>query len=151
MDTVHETRNGRRETSFGQVSLEFMVIIGFIIMLFIPLVFFIYYKTSELNNGIEGLESRLVSSKLAFISNSLGFLGDRNSLKVEITLPEMVRSLEFNTLGEGGEVLITMKDGTQISQVTSFPFAGTGSYAGGAVYKLEFISQNGTIYVLPSS
>lgn len=135
----------------GQVSVELMVVIGFIIMLFIPLIMLIYYKASELNTDIEGLESRLLVSKLAFISNSLGYMGDVNSLKAEFLLPEKVRSLEFKRLGQGGEVLITLKDGSQISQVTKFPFNSEKKYSGGSNYKLEFYSYGGEIIVTQSN
>ncbi len=135
----------------GQVSTELLVIIGFVVLLFIPLVLYVYYKTAELNMGIEGMQSRLLSSKLAFISNSLGSMGSGNSLKVEFTLPERVHSLEFKPLGTGGKVLITLQDGSQVSQVTRFPFSSNQTYGGGINYKLELVSDNGTITVTPSS
>lgn len=135
----------------AQVSVELMVIISFVVLLFIPLVLFVYHKTTELSAGIEGMESRLLSSKLAFIANSLGSMGDQNSLKIEVTLPQTVRQLSFSKLGNGGEALITMKDGNQISQITIFPFESNRNYSGGASYKFEFVSQNGTIQVSTSS
>ncbi len=146
-----KTQNPKPRVVRGQVSTELLMIIGFVVLLFIPLVLFVYYKTSELNIGIEGLESRLLSSKLAFISNSLGSLGDGNSLKVEFTLPAHVRTLEFRSIGEGGEVMITLVDGSQLSQVTSFPFNSSRIYMGGTAYKLEFLSQNRMISVMQSS
>ncbi|VVB98573.1 Uncharacterised protein [uncultured archaeon] len=137
----------------GQVSTELLVIVGFVVLLFIPMVLFVYYKTGELNNGIEGMQSKLIASKLGFIANALGSMGDNNALKVEFTLPERVRSLEFRkwTPGEGGEVLITLNDGTQISQVTAFPFESNRTYDSGLSYKLEFLSQGGEILVTPSN
>lgn len=134
----------------GQVSTELLVVVGFIVLLFIPLVLFAYYKTGELNAGIEAMQSRLLSTKLAFIANALGSLGDDNSLKVELALPERVRSVQFRELGAGGEVLVTMDDGSEISQVTRFPFSSNESYAGGVDYKLEFVSKNRTIFVTQS-
>jgi hypothetical protein len=140
-------------TTKGQVSTELLVIVGFVVLLFIPMVLFVYYKTGELNTGIEGMEGRLLASKLAFISNALGSMGDNNALKVEFTLPARVRTLEFRRWdpGLGGEVLITMKDGSQISQVTTFPFESNRTYTSGLAYKLEFLSQGGEILVTPSN
>lgn len=135
----------------GQVSVELLVVIGFIIVLFIPLIIFVYFKTAQLNADIGGMQSRLLVSKLAFISNSLGYMGDANSLKVEFLLPEGVKSLEFRSLGQGGEVLITLRDGSQVSQVTGFPFAAGKPYPGGSNYKLEFYSQGGSISVRESA
>ncbi|MDD5337624.1 MAG: hypothetical protein PHS02_04025 [Candidatus ainarchaeum sp.] len=135
----------------GQVSTELLVVIGFVVLLFIPLIMVVYYKTNELNRDIGGMQSRLLTSKLAFIANSLGYLGSGNSLKSEFSLPEGVRTLEFNTLGNGGEVRITLADGSQISQVTSLPFDSPGEYAGGGSYKLEFLSKGGKIYVTKSA
>ncbi len=145
-----ETRNAPR-SSKGQVSTELLVIVGFVVLLFIPLVLFVYYKTGELNGGIEGLEGRLLSSKLAFISNSLGSMGDGNYMKVEFSLPERVHTLEFRSVGQGGEVLMTMDDGSQVSQVTRLPFNSTRMYAGGLSYKLEFRSEGGLVQVSQSS
>ncbi len=137
-------------TTKGQISIELMTIIAFVVLLFIPLVLFVYYKTSELNAGIEGMESRLISSKLAFMANALGSMGDENALKAEISLPPSVRTLEFKNLTSGGEVLVTLTDGSQISQITIFPFKYS-KYSGGASYKLEFVSQGGAVSVAQSS
>lgn len=139
----------------GQVSVELLVVVGFIVLLFIPLLLFVYYKAGELNRGIQMLQGRLLSSKLAFIANSLGYLGDGSSLKAEFLLPDQVSKLEFKDYAEsgstGGEVLITLQDGSQVSQVTQFPLSSAQSYGGGANYKLEFLSENGKIMVSPSN
>ena len=136
----------------GQVSTELLVVIGFVVLLFIPLIMLVYYKTSELNRDIDGMQSRLLTSKLAFIANSLGYMGSGNALKSEFTLPDRVRTLEFRPLGAGGgEVLITLSDGSQVSQVTSFPFDSPAKYSGGNSYKLEFFSNGGVIYVKSSA
>lgn len=141
-----DCRTGRMNSK-GQVSTELLVIIGFVLMLFIPLLFYTYYKTRELDLEIAGMESRLISSKLAFIANSMGSLGDGNSIKIEVSLPAHVRTLNFINHSTGGEVKIILWDENQISQVTTFPFNETNSYSGGANYKLEFISNNGKITV----
>ena len=135
----------------GQVSVELLVVIGFVVVLFIPLLIFVYYKTNELNKDIDGLQSRLLSSKLAFIANSLGYLGGGSSMKTEFLLPDRVSTLQFRPLGDGGEVLITLNDGSQVSQVTEFPFESPAIYQGGINYKLEFVSNGGEITVRPSS
>lgn len=134
----------------GQISTELLVIIIFIIMLFIPAIIYVYYKTTELNENVESLKAKLFSSKLAYTANSLGFMGEGNALKVEFTLPPSVRSLEFKDWGQGGEVLITLNDGTQLSQFTKFPLKSSDTYPGGADYKLEFVSENGEISIYPS-
>ncbi len=134
----------------GQVSIELLAIVGFIMLLFIPLILFMHYKTNEMNVNMASSQSFFISSKLASIANSVGSMGDGSALKVEFILPAQVKTLYFGKLGNGGEVMFVMNDGSQISQITRFPFNSTRNYSGGAGYKLEFLSQNGSILVLLS-
>ena len=136
----------------GQVSTELMIIIGFIIIIFIPMVVILYYKSAEISLDMDGLQNKLVASKLAYAANSLGYMGPGSALKIEFFLPLSVNTINFRSAGSGGEVTIYRKDGTQISQVTGFQLNATPSnYSGGNNYKLEFYSKNGQIFISPSN
>lgn len=134
----------------GQVSTELLVIVGFIVLLFIPLMVMIYFKSAQLNSDLGDIQSRLLVSKIAFAANSIGSMGSDNALKLEIYLPNSVKTLEFRSEGSGGEVLINSTDGSQISQVTKFPFNAPQSYPGGVGYKFEMSSDHGIITVAKS-
>lgn len=141
----------RRPALRGQLSMELMIIIGFIVLIFIPLIVFVYYKSAAINSDVDGLQAHLLSTKLAYAANSLGSMGSGSALKMEFSLPATISTLEFRRVGDGGEVIITKPDGSQISQVSRFPFASMKNYSGGSNYKLELYSDNGTIYVRPSN
>ncbi|MBU0586482.1 hypothetical protein KJ780_03150 [Candidatus Micrarchaeota archaeon] len=131
----------------AQANMELMIIVGFIILLFIPLIVLVYYKSEEINSDIEAMHARTLSSKLAYATNSIGAMGDGTALKMEFYLPRNVQTLEFKSLGSGGEVLINMSDGTQISQVTRFPISSPRVYMGGMNQRIELYSENSQVKV----
>jgi hypothetical protein len=137
--------------SKGQVSVELFVVIGFVLLLFIPLIFLMYYKTSQLNTDISGMEGRLISSRLASIANSVGSLGDGSALKAEFTLPAGASRIEFRSLGTGGEVFLRMDDGSTYSDVTVLPLSSDVNCTSGITYKLEFLATGGKIKISQSS
>ena len=59
----------------GQVSTELMIIIGVILVVFIPLIVAMYFKTSEINNALETSQAQLAVGRMANIANSMGNLG----------------------------------------------------------------------------
>lgn len=127
--------------------MELLIIVGFVMLLFIPLILIVSHKTNEMDVDMKASQSHLILSKFTYIANSLGSMGEGSALKFELTLPEQVKTLHFRALGDGGEVMLTTNDGSQISQITRFPFNSTQNYSGGTAYKFEFLSQNGYIVI----
>ena len=59
----------------GQLSIELIVIIGLVLVIFIPLLVMVYYKSNEANEEIALHQAELSVFRLAYLANSVGSLG----------------------------------------------------------------------------
>ncbi len=108
----------------GQISTELMVIIAAILVIFIPLLFTIYLKSTESYEQLYQVQAELVSTRLAYLINSVGNLGTDSSVVAEIFIPPRVKKVEVRNLGGGGEVIVqasTRSGDTDIVDTVRFP------------------------------
>ena len=96
----------------GQVSTELMIIIGAILVIFIPLLVTVYFKTGEANDTMEAEQSQHAVSRLANTINSIGNLGEGAFMRTEVFIPKNARQISFYSVGRGGEVTFKIIDGT---------------------------------------
>ncbi len=110
--------------SKAQISIELMVMIAAILVIFIPLLLSVYFKTNESNEQLFQVQSELMSTRLSNLINAVGNLGQNSSLRAEIFVPNNVKLIELNNLGRGGEVLVkisTSSGDTDIVDIVKFP------------------------------
>ena len=112
----------------GQVSTELIIIIGVILVLFIPVLITIYLKATEANEQIASFQSDIALSRLANTVNSIGQLGEDAYTIAEVHIPAEAEKIEFNNFGEGGEIVIQVQLEGSISElveVVKFPMAAS--------------------------
>lgn len=111
----------------GQVSTELLIIVGLILVLFIPVLITIYLKAAEANDRIASLQASIALSRLASTANAVGSLGGGAYAVAELYVPGQVQSIEFNPLGEGGEIVFSIRQQNETSEVVDvvkFPLRG---------------------------
>lgn len=111
----------------GQISTELMMIVGLILILFIPVLITIYTKALETHEKIGSLQSSIALSRLAGLINTIGALGQGAHVLTDIYVPANIESIGFQSLGEGGEVVFSMRQGNETSEyaeVVKFPLDG---------------------------
>ncbi|MCK4319312.1 hypothetical protein KAW38_01950 [Candidatus Micrarchaeota archaeon] len=106
----------------GQVSTELLLVVGFVLLLFIPLLFIMYQQTDALIEGFSYLHAHLAVHRLAYLINSVGYMGDGSSIVLTIYLPHNVESLEVRSsdLSAGSEVMVKLSKGDSIAVPVSF-------------------------------
>ena len=114
------------KTSFikAQVSTELLIIIGAILVIFIPLLLTVYFKTTEANETLASLQIEISASRLANLINSIGNLGEGSSIRTEIFIPQNVKKIDIHSLGRGGEVVFKVSKQTgdsEIVEIVKFP------------------------------
>lgn len=92
----------------GQVSTELLVIVGLILVVFIPLLVMVYFKSEEANQQIASYEAELAVSRLAYLANAVGSLGTNTSIYMDVYLPDDMASLTTSRVGNGGEIVMLM-------------------------------------------
>ncbi len=93
----------------AQVATEFLVIIVLVLVVFIPLLVFVYLKTNEANAQIGEYQAELAALRLAYLANSVGALGSNTSIIAEVYIPPGVSGFSTQTVGHGGEVVLTLQ------------------------------------------
>jgi len=121
----------------GQVSTELLVIVAVVLVIFIPLLVMVYFKSNEANAQIGSYQAELAVFRLAYLANSVGALGTDTSLTADIYIPKGVKEIRTETVGRGGEItfVITTDAGdSEVSEVIKYPvkkmtFKGTQGWA----------------------
>lgn len=139
--------------SRGQASAELLIIIGFMLLLLIPLLLYSYGRVSIANEDIAVQKAEFAANRLAYLSDSVGYLGGEAAIVEEFEMPpnlkgitvsghdiillvdssagakQIVKTSAFNLTSGGLENI--QKAGTYFLQVSALP---TG---GGAQVKIE--------------
>ena len=126
----------------GQVSTEMIVVIGLVLLIFIPLLTIVYFKATESNEELASYQAQLAVSRIAYLANSIGSLGTDTSIYTDIYLPEGTVSLETKKSGKAGELILTKKDGeatNEIVEVITYPIEINGEI----VNQIENGNENG--------
>lgn len=108
----------------AQVATEFLVIIAVVLVIFLPLLAYVYFKTNDANAQIGEYQAELAALRLAYLANSVGALGSNTTLVAEVYIPPGVSNFSTRTVQHGGEVdvKISTSSGTSdIAEIVKYP------------------------------
>ncbi len=141
----------------GQVSNELLIVVGFILLLLIPLLYMMYFRMDTIKADLSVLQVHFSVARLAFLVNAVGYMGDGSAMITEIYVPENVDSITL----DGNEVVFTLHQGgiaNDIVNPTAFamefdpdaePILHEGPGAGGKKYRIEMFNRGGLIVLSP--
>jgi len=121
----------------GQVSTELLLIVGIVLLIFIPLLTLVYFKASEANEQVAVYQAEMVVFRLAHLSNSVGSLGTDTKVYTDLYIPQNTISLESSAVGGGGEItlrLATPEGESEIVEIVRFPISDPQVLAEGPGY-----------------
>lgn len=127
----------------GQISTEMLMIIGLMLLLLVPLLFYAYNRTNIAKEDISVQKAEFAAERLARLSDSIGYMGGASAIVDEIEIPPNVRSVSIQgagTLGRGHDIVFDMDSSTgtkQIVKSSSFVITSSG---------LEKITRSGGTY-----
>ena len=106
-----------KRTRKGQVSTEMLIIIGLVLIIFIPLLALVYGRTVEANNQVASYQAELAVSRIAYLANSVGSLGTSSTIYTDVYFPKNMRSFRVSNLGDASELILKfVPDDKQTSQ-----------------------------------
>jgi hypothetical protein len=141
----------------GQVSNELLVVVGFILLLLIPLLYMMYFRMDTIRADLSVLQVHFSVARLAFLVNAIGYMGDGSAMIAELYIPDNVDSVVL----EGNEVVFSLREhGVENDVVgpTAFsmefdedakPILDEGPGAGSRKYRIEIFNQGGLIVLSP--
>lgn len=124
------------EMKKGQVSNELLVVVGFILLLFIPLMFVMYLKLADANADLSILQAHFSAVRIAYLVNAIGYMGQGSSIITEIYVSGNVREVSIG----GNEVVIIAglpSGDSAIVKPTSFGMEGMQKITSPGRYRLE--------------
>lgn len=147
------TKRGLRATMRGQVSNELLVVVGFILLIMIPLLYIMYFRMDTIRADLGMLQAHFSVARIAFLINAIGYMGDGSAMITEIYVPPQVNSF---TIGGGThEVVFSMSTAAgqnDLVQPVAFdvetdPAIFAGKQSGR--YRIELYNEAGTVIVSP--
>ena len=108
----------------GQVSTELLVIIGVVLVIFIPILVMVYFKANDASAQIASHQAELAVFRLAYLSNSVGALGTNTSITTEVYIPQGVKRINISNIGGGAEVVFTIdtpSGESEIVEIIKYP------------------------------
>lgn len=119
----------------GQVSTELLIIVGLVLLIFIPLLVLVYTKANETNQQIASYQAELSVSRIASLANSVGSLGTNTSVTTDIFIPPNTVDLSIANAGGGAEITLSMETpqgSTEIAEIIKYPVRKEDSLADSA-------------------
>ena len=98
--------NAKKE---AQISVEYMVIIGFVTIITIPLIIIYYTFTQEANDEITSSQISQIAKKIVDAAESVYYMGEPSQTALRINMPGNVISAN---LSSGKEIVFKIRSGT---------------------------------------
>jgi len=93
----------------GQISTELLVVVGLVLVIFIPLLVLVYFKAGEAQTEMAAYQAQLVVFRIAYLSNSVGSLGTETTVYTDLYIPRNTLSLRTMNTGDGAEVQLKLQ------------------------------------------
>jgi predicted permease len=125
----------------GQPSTEILIIIGFFLLILIPLIFYAFSRKNLAEDDLATQKAEIAAQRLASSINSIGYLGGGSAIIQEIELPESFKQINVN----GKDVVIKINSAIgekQIVRSTFFNLSGDlSNITKGGRYRIEISSE----------
>jgi len=140
----------------GQVSIELIVIVGFILLFFIPVLLFSYFQISDMNKNLGDIQANVAVTRIANTINTIGRMGVGSSVILDVYLPRK-STLNFKKYTKGGEIVLDMgEDYGQVNEVVGVswfklePDTLFNNLKGGINYRFNITSTDSGIVKISS-
>ncbi|HLC49974.1 MAG TPA: hypothetical protein VJI97_00935 [Candidatus Nanoarchaeia archaeon] len=146
--SLNRTHSKAISAKKGQISVEYMMIIGFATMMALPLLIIYYNYSSDATEAVASGQAMQIARLIADSSESVYFLGSPSQTTLKLNFPDNIESTNLSNR----EVLFRMelREGrtTDIVQISSVNMSGTLPKTAG-MHTVTILAQDG--YVLVTS
>ena len=97
----------------SQVSVEYLLIIGFVTLITIPLVFIFFKYTAETSDEIVNLQVNQIANKIVDAAESVYFLGEPSQITIRVSIPGQIVGVSL----DNREVVFNMNSISGISDI----------------------------------
>ena len=108
----------------AQVSMEYLIIIGFVIVMLIPAVYLYIRYSSSSSDVLSSSKASQIANEIVKATNEVYYLGEDNQKNIEVSFPSNIEAIEF----ANKEIVFRIKDSKgniqEIVEVASVPLSG---------------------------
>lgn len=129
----------------AQVSMEYVIIVGFILVIMIPLILIFYEHTSSTNEQVITSQVDKIAKKVVDSAESVYYLGEPSKTRIKVYMPTNVEDVIINDY----EIVFKVKTRsgiTDISQLSSVNISGSIAITPGIHY-INIESRGGYVWV----
>lgn len=126
----------------SQVSQEYIIIVGFVAVLTIPMLLVYYTYATDTSDKIRAEQIAHVAKKIVDASDSVYYLGEPSQTTIKVYIPERIAEASVN----GREIVFKVRTGTSVSdivQISSANMTGTLPASQGLYYIRIKAAENG--------
>ena len=109
----------------GQVSTEYLVIIGFILILMVPITVIYFKYTGSTSDVVGGAKTSHIANEIVKAANEVYSYGEGSQKKIKLSFPEGITGISFS----GKEIIFKLKNSkgqeSEIVEVADAPFRAT--------------------------
>lgn len=104
----------------GQVSVEFVITVGFAFLMIIPLTILLYEHTTSTYENVNNNQAGLIARKITDSADSVYYLGHPSAMTLEVYMPEDIRSINIT----GREIVFKLDSSTEIVRTAAINLTG---------------------------
>lgn len=109
----------------AQVSMEYVIIIGFVIIMLVPAAYIYIRYSSSSSDALSSSKASQIANEIVKAANEVYYLGEDNQKNIEVSFPSNIEAIEF----ANKEIVFRTKDSKgniqEIVEVASVPLSGT--------------------------
>lgn len=129
----------------AQVSMEYMIIIGFVTAIIVPLLLIFNAHSTEINEDIIANEADTIASKIADSAESVYYLGETSKVTFRVYMPKKINEINIS----GNEIVFFIKKSNGVDEVVKYvpiPINGSLSKESG-IQKIVVESKGDYVWV----
>ncbi|MBR9692208.1 hypothetical protein GOV06_05485 [Candidatus Woesearchaeota archaeon] len=129
----------------AQVSMEYLIIVGFVAAITIPLIVIFNTHSAEMNENIISNQADHIASKIIDAAESVYYLGEYSKITFRINMPTKINAI---TIGDN-EVVFFVKKLNGVDEVVKYspvPINGSISSSSG-IYNIVVESKGDHVWV----
>ncbi len=90
----------------GQVSIELLAIVSFMLAIFLPIIMITYFKSYQIGRSVSGIEAEGLCKRIASTASVVWHSGEGSIIRMRLMVPDNVKGIKAVIYPTGGSEII---------------------------------------------
>ncbi len=109
------------------MSIEFVITVGFAMLMIIPLTLLLYEHTTTTYEDVNNNQAGLIARKITDTANAVYFLGQPSTITIKVFMPDDISSINIT----GRELVMVSETSSEIVSIADINLTGSLSASSG--------------------